>query len=658
MSHGMQPEDVYRLAGASDPDVSPDGSQIAYQRWWIDKDQNAYRGAIWVAAGDGSADRQLTQGERRDATPRWSPDGNWLAFTSNRGVHSTPAGAGKTPGGGEKPQPLQPDSPPAGGAEARRLTDGNEDVTQIAWSPDSTRIAFTRRVRDDSAAEEEDDRKRAPRRVTRLMYKRDSVGWLTGRRAHIFSVSVSDGAVTQLTDGDCEDGQPAWSPDGTTIAFSALRGERWDVEARNTIYVVPATGGDPVALTGTDSSASGPVYSPDGRHIAYYWAPEDGTDPHNGQVAVMGADGSGQRVLTAKLDRHCHPSSAPNRLLWEDGQIVFTVEDRGNRHLYAVPADGSAPPELLAGGEQVISETASRRAYIASTFTTFPELYVDGRRVSDITASLGDRQLAEAERFTAVSPDGTEVDAWLVRPAGFVPDGRYPFLLSIHGGPFTQYGTGFMDEFQMYAGAGYAVLFANPRGGSGREEAWGRAIRGPINGAGPGWGTVDYQDLMSVTDTALARFPFLDPERPGVLGGSYGGFMTSWIVSHTDRFRAAISERAFNNAVSAFGSSDIFWLFERQFGGPLWADSDAWRAMSPSAYAADIRTPLLIMHSEQDLRCDIEQGEHLFILLRLLGREVEMLRFPAESHELSRSGSPVHRVQRFEARLEWFGRYL
>jgi dipeptidyl aminopeptidase/acylaminoacyl peptidase len=298
--------------------------------------------------------------------------------------------------------------------------------------------------------------------------------------------------------------------------------------------------------------------------------------------------------------------------------------------------------------------------YTASTHDRPHELFSgDGRRITSVCDDfVAGRQLADVERFTAKSADGTEVEAWLVRPPGFDEGKRYPTLLTIHGGPFSQYGTGFFDEVQVYAGAGYCVLFSNPRGGSGYSEEWGRAIRGTGNGDGPGWGSVDYEDVMGVVDTALEQFPFLDADRLGVLGGSYGGFLTSWIVGHTKRFKAALSERSVNHLVSAFGSSDLFWIFERQFGGPMWENVDEWLRMSPATYARDIETPLLVVHSENDLRCNIEQGEHLFTLLRLLGKEVEMLRFPAEGHELSRSGSPLHRVQRFEAILEWFGRYL
>jgi dipeptidyl aminopeptidase/acylaminoacyl peptidase len=286
------------------------------------------------------------------------------------------------------------------------------------------------------------------------------------------------------------------------------------------------------------------------------------------------------------------------------------------------------------------------------------QLYNGEQRLTDVGRAFVDgRELVQPEHFTGISADGTELDAWLVRPAGFVPDKRYPTLLSIHGGPFSQYPSSFFDEFQVFAGAGYAVLYANPRGSSGYSEEWGRAICGPIAG-GPGWGTVDYEDVMGVVDTALDRYDCLDPERLGVIGGSYGGFMTSWIVSHTNRFKAACSERAVNHLLSAFGSSDLFWLFSRHFGGTPYDDMQAWLDRSPAAHATAIETPLLILHSEDDLRCNVEQAEHLFVALRLQRKPVELVRFPAEGHELSRSGSPVHRVTRFEVILEWFDRHL
>jgi dipeptidyl aminopeptidase/acylaminoacyl peptidase len=648
----MQPEDVYELASVSEPRISPDRRRVAYVVNRIDREENGYRAAIWVAPLDGSEEaRQFTSGERRDGSPRWSPDGRWLAFVSNRD------------GEEEKKAHGELYVLPADGGEPRRLTEGEEDVEWIAWSPDSQRIAFARRVRDE-AYEEEDERRRAPRRFTRVFYKLDSVGWTGDRRKHVFLVDL-DANERQLTNGDCEDDEPVWSADGSRIVFTSQRGARWDVELVDALYEleVDADGSEPKRLSPPDESASTASFSPDGSLIAYRHEPADGTYPHNSQIAVMRPDGSDRRILTASLDRQCTPFPLVREPVWDGDRIAFRVEDGGNVHIHTVLADGSGEPELLVGGEQSIGLydlVGGVLVYTASTSARPHELFGrEGTRLTSVAADFaGDRELAEAERFTAVSADGTEVDAWLARPPGFDESRRYPVLLEIHGGPFTQYDAGFFDEFQVYAGAGYCVLYSNPRGGSGHSEAWGRAIRGPGGNAGPGWGTVDYEDLMGVVDSALERFPFLDPDRLGVLGGSYGGYMTSWIVGHTNRFKAALSERAVNHLVSAFGSSDLFWVFERQFGGPMWENVDDWLRMSPATYARDIETPLLVVHSENDLRCNVEQGEHLFTLLRLMGKEVEMLRFPAESHELSRSGSPLHRVQRFEAILEWFGRYL
>jgi dipeptidyl aminopeptidase/acylaminoacyl peptidase len=644
----MLPSDVYELTGVVDPRISPDGKRVAYHVWWIDEEANDYRGAISVAALDGSEEpRVFTSGERRDAMPRWSPDGRWLAFVSNRGGdHKTPANLFLLP---------------AEGGEARKLTDLKESIESVEWSPDSTRLVLTARVRDEAYAEE-DDRKREPRRFARVFQKLDNVGFIGDRHKHLWVVDL-DGDVRQITGGDFEDDTPAWTPDGKRIVFAALRSENWDVELISRLYVVDADGGDPEQLTGDDASYARPAFAPDGR-LAFERTLEDGTEPRHSQIGVMDELGGEVRLLTSSLDRQCAPYPSIRGPVWDGDRVLFGVEDRGNTHVYAARADGAGEPERLVGGELSVGGFDARAGalvYVAGTHTTMRELYsgLEGRRITHVGKGFTDgRRLSEPERFTAVSPDGTEVDAWLVRPPDFDESRRYPVLLTIHGGPFTQYGTGFFDEVQVYAGGGYCVLFSNPRGGSGYTEDWGRAIRGPGNGAGPGWGTVDYEDLMGVVDTALERFPFLDAERLGVLGGSYGGFMTSWIVSHTQRFKAALSERAVNHLVSAFGSSDVFWIFERQFGGPMWEHVDEWLRMSPATYARDIETPLLIVHSENDLRCNVEQGEHLFTLLRLLGKQVEMLRFPAESHELSRSGAPVHRVQRFEAILDWFGRYL
>jgi dipeptidyl aminopeptidase/acylaminoacyl peptidase len=293
------------------------------------------------------------------------------------------------------------------------------------------------------------------------------------------------------------------------------------------------------------------------------------------------------------------------------------------------------------------------------------ELYVfDGdkeRRLTSFGSSFSaDRPLSAPERFTATSTGGSEVEAWVMRPSDFVPGIRYPTLVNIHGGPFSQYGNKFFDEFQLQAAAGYVVVYCNPRGSSGYTEAWGRAIRWPECDVDPGggWGSVDYDDIMAVVDESIARFDFIDSDRMGVLGGSYGGYMTSWIISRNDRFKAACSERAVNDLLNLEHDSDIASMFADYVGVGHIDDAEPYRRQSPITHVKSINTPVLIIHSESDLRCPISQGESLFVALRLQRRPVEFVRFPGEGHELSRSGSPSHRVQRAEIILDWFDRHL
>jgi dipeptidyl aminopeptidase/acylaminoacyl peptidase len=641
----MVPGDVYALTGASDPRLDPSGTTVAFPIWSIDRQTNEYRANIWIASADGAeAPRRFTTGERRDGSPRWSPDGTMLAFVSAR----------------KEKEPSQLYVIPVHGGEPTRLTDLNEDVQDPVWSPDGTQIVFASRLRDE-AYEEEDARRRKPRRITRLHYKLDNEGWTVDRRTHLFVVPADgSGEPRMLTEGDFENLSPSWSPDGTRIAFVSMRAEDWDTALVEDIFVVPAAGGTPEQLTPGDAAYAAPVWAPDGRRLAYRYTPGPYDWPRHTQIGVLDVETRAMRILTEVLDRQCGPYPHVREPLWDGNRIVFGVEDHGNVHVYGVDADGSSAPELLVGGERVVRGFDARNGtvvHVSTTPTTFPELFVGERRVTALTDAF-EPELVDAERFTAFSTDGSEVDAWLVRPHGFDPAKRYPVLLNVHGGPFTQYGNGFFDEFQVQAGAGYAVVYANPRGSSGYSEEWGRAIRGPIAGAGPGWGTVDYEDLMATMDEALRRYEFLDGDRAGVLGGSYGGYMTSWIVGHTNRFKTAISERAVNSLFTASGSSDFFWAFIGMFGGDAWTHTDAYLRHSPATYAEDIETPLLIAHSENDLRCNVEQAEHLFIRMRLLGKEVELVRFPEESHELSRSGSPVHRVMRFELILEWWSRSL
>ena len=637
----MLPEHVYELTGVSDPRIGPDG-RVVYVVWKADRDANDYLTSLWLY--EEGRHRRLTDPKKKASVPRWSPDGRHLAFTSNRDTER-----------------MQLFVMPMEGGEALRLTDLTGDVTDITWSPDSSTICFACRE-PDAAYEQEDDRKREPRRISRLWYKLDDEGWLVDRVKHLYVVAAdgSDGAQA-ITKGECHDAAPAWSPDGKRIAFASMRHDDWDIVPAQDIYTVEPGNGEPVRVTSTDGWCDLPTWSPDGAEIAYLYTPGLFDDPRHGQIAVTDASSGGRRLLTSALDRNCAPYPPPRAPSWDGEYIYFCVEDRGNTPLYRVTGDGSREPEVVVGGDQWVTAfdvRDDRVVHTATDPTTLSELFDDGARVTDVGGPFVETTSPIApERFTAVSSDGHEVEAWVVRPAGFDETQRYPVLLNIHGGPFTQYGNRLFDEFQVYAAAGYVVLYSNPRGSSGYSENDGRAIRGPVQG-GPGWGTVDYDDLMAVVDTALERFSFCDPERLGVMGGSYGGFMTSWIVAHTDRFKAACSERAVNNWFSMHGSSDLGWIFKGYFGAFAWEATDAYLKHSPITYVTEIRTPMLILHSEEDHRCPIEQAEQLFTSLRLLKRDVEFVRFPAEGHELSRSGSPFHRFRRFEILLDWFDRKL
>ena len=633
--------DVYELTSVSDPRIAPDG-RVAFVVTTIDRDQNEYLPSIWLRDGDSS--RCLTDPSKKSASPRWSPDGSKLAFLSNRDTDK-----------------MQLFVMPMTGGEPSRLTALKTDVEELSWSADGTQIAFSTREQD-SAYEEDDDKKREPRRITRLFYKLDNEGWIVDRPRHLYSVSVdgSDGPGT-LTKGEFQDSFPAWSPDGTRIAFAALRTDDWDVQPAQDIYLIDRQGGEPTRVTSSEGTCQYPTWSPDGSRIAFTYTPGIYDDPRHGQVAIVDIATGEMTILTTGLDRNCAIYPPIREVAWDGDHIYFCVEDHGDTHLYRVRDDGSREPELVVGGDLWVTGFDARNGRVvhtSTTDTTQPELFDGDSQLTEFGDGFNrSKDLVAPERFTATSADGYEVEAWIMKPPGLELGARCPVLLNIHGGPFTQYGNHFFDEFQVYASAGYAVVYSNPRGSSGYSEEEGRAIRGPIEG-GPGWGTVDYEDVMAVIDTAVERFDFCDPERLGVMGGSYGGFMTSWIVGHTDRFKAACSERAVNNWFSMQGSSDLGYVFKGYFGAFAHEEPEAWMKHSPITYASNITTPLLILHSETDLRCPIEQAEQLFAVLRLLRRDVEFVRFPAEGHELSRSGSPRHRVRRFEIVLDWFDRKL
>jgi dipeptidyl aminopeptidase/acylaminoacyl peptidase len=439
------------------------------------------------------------------------------------------------------------------------------------------------------------------------------------------------------------------------------------------LYLVDVEGEHAGALrrvTGESSTSySHPSFSPDGTRVAVL-AEEAVLVPSFGRVAVVPAAGGEPTVLTGDLDRQAAPFVGVRAPIWRgDDALVFAVEEHGTQPLFTVGTDGTVAPEPVLGGTRAVvgyDEAGGTLAVVATSPTERPELSVlrggVERRLTSFSAAFHrDRPTAAPEHLRVPSPGGGEIDVWVLRPRTPAGD-RVPVLLSVHGGPMTQYPTAWFDEFALWSGAGYAVVWCNPHGSTGDTEAFLRAIR-PAESEqvpGTGWGGVDAEDVLAALDAALAHDPSLDPQRVGVLGGSYGGFMTTWLVSHTDRFAAACSERAANNLLSLeWGGSDAAGFFRYEFGGLTHLDRpDLYTRLSPITHVADIHTPMLLLHSDDDLRCPPEQADQLYLALRLLGREVEYWRFPDEGHELSRGGSPRHRVQRAEILLDFFARHL
>lgn len=640
----MDPRDLARIHVASDPQISPDGARVAFVVTTLSEEKDAYLSNVWVVDTAGGPPRRFTSGPKRDTTPRWSPDGRWLAFLSER----------------EARQKTQVYVMPADGGEPVKLTSFANGVSDLDWAPDSARLCLVSRVGGWQEPEDEEDKQKSkpPRRITTLKHKLNGEGFTHDRRSHLFLVDRAGGEPVQLTDGDWNDVEPSWSPDGSAIAFVSARHEERDRDNVSDVWLVPVGGGEPRRVTDSAGPVAGPRFSPDGREIAYVGQRFRNEAGRNNRVFLAPGAGGPPRCLTEALDRNCH---APLQWIDHGTALAFLVDERGNVPLYRVSRSGQA--ERVVGGDRQLSAFSAsadgERITFAASRPTYPsEVFVarsDGsgeHQVTDFNRNWNAEVWRSEPEHFQFERAGFVVDAWVMRPAGYQSGRRYPTLLNVHGGPMAQYGNVFFDEFQVYAAAGYAVVYTNPRGSQGVGEEFTRAVVGD-------WGGGDFLDVMTALDEAQRRFDFIDPDRLGVLGGSYGGFMTSWIIGHSDRFKAACSERAVNNLISMYGTSDISPRFpEMQLGGSLWENFDAYWERSPMAYAPRVSTPVLIIHSENDLRCPIEQGEQYFLNLKRLGKEAEFVRFPDESHELSRSGKPRHRVERFQIILDWFQRYL
>ncbi|HEY2888867.1 MAG TPA: S9 family peptidase, partial [Candidatus Limnocylindrales bacterium] len=678
MPRPPRPDDLYRLRVAAEPRLSPDGRHAVVTLQAVAPGFDGYRDALWIVPTDGSAaPRQLTLGARHDHHPRFSPDGSTLAFISDRRslIEDEMAWPKREPKDREDLQQVHLLS--LDGGEARRLTDLPRGVDALEWSPDGKRLVVVSSSHGASAVD--DDRRRGIDRtwkpgtppqsdyrfIDRLDYMLNGAGFTYDRIPHLWLVDVGTGAATRLTDGRAPDREPAWSPDGKRIAFSSNRRRDADIlSSRLDIHVVDVRTRAVTAVTrGPRSMFMAPAWLPDGRTIAALGHRLEGGAGSRNDVWLFAADGrdastTGGRNLSAAHD--LMPGSGMGSDVTR-GEAPVLIPSKGGRWLHlSAPIDGAyelwrirvtdGQLERLTEGHHYVSgwhavpgstghgRGGTRIAYLRSTPTEPPDLWLldtggsvssKPRRLTRFNeAILDELDLRQPiERHSTV--DGHDVQGWFL-PAG---DGPRPLVVEIHGGPHTLYGWAPELEFQILAAAGIGVYYCNPRGSEGYGQAFNDANHRD-------WGPGPMRDVLAGVD-ALVADGLADPQRLGVTGGSYGGYLTNWIVGHDQRFRAAMTCRCVSDMSILFATGDISggdWP-QLEFESTPWTDPVYYREISPITYADAIRTPLLIQHSEKDIRTTIAQAEALFTVLRSYRRPVRLLRVPEETHELTRSGT-------------------
>lgn len=662
MPQPIGPDIAYRLQSVADPALAPDGSRLVFTHSQTDPETLESRSRLRILdlpdtdpAAVANTARDFTAGPK-DGSARFSPDGQTIAFLR------AAAAAG----------PRQIWLIPVNGGEARQLTHAPGGVIDLAWSPDSRRLVYVADCNPDAPAAAADSATAAIPKVSvvrRIRYRYDGLGWRGDAHFHLFIVDATTGDARQLTDGDWDDFLPAWSPDGRRIAFVSGRRLDRDARAMTEAYVLELNGAGPNTAPDCWSADLGSVgaltWSPDSRQLLAAASPLPGGLGLWQSLLYILAPEQQPRPITDDSIRPVVgiPAITPNpELAWySDGRIRFLGESRGQSWLMQTDAAGGPVQKLAGGGMQsaalALDSGGQRAALIANT----PQSPADLRRIdlpsgrdTQLTdynrAYLAEHPPARLEKFT-LERDGLEIESRLYFPPDFDPARRYPLILEIHGGPNGAFYDAFSPLHQVLATNGYITLAVNPRGSSTYGVDFMQAVVSD-------WGGEDYLDLMAAVDAVTAR-PYVDAARLGIHGYSYGGYMTSWVIGHTRRFRAAVIGAPCIDLVSMYGTSDIGVSFgEVQWGGSPMDNFEELVRRSPLTYAAQVETPALLLHGEADHRCPISQSEAYFVHLQRQGKTVELVRFPGGSHAFPRQGHPKLRQEYLARTLDWFNRYL
>ncbi|NUL83019.1 MAG: S9 family peptidase [Armatimonadetes bacterium] len=657
-------EDLYRVRLASDPNIAPDGSAVVFVNKRIDAEKNKYFSNLFmIREGRTFA---FTNGDWSDSSPRWSPDSSQIAFVSNRNKPGSQVYIIKADGGEAQP--------------VTKMAEGA--ISEIAWSPDGSKLAFTyRSVAAEWNEEAKEERKKKglsnpPMKVTKTFYRLDGDGYFIDQRFHLYVIDLASGETKQLTDGDLyEEGDLAWSPDGSKIAFiSNRKPDPYADPGFDDIWTVSPNGGEPTKIDSPDGPKGGLAWSPNGEALAYagHEYPDDSWGIRNVRLWTLNLRTGEAKSHTDSIDNSLGVNSLTDmrefgggsKVVWsaDSASVYFLLSEMGSVRIYRSDLQGGhvclTPGDHDVSGFSVASNGSV--AFAVGTSVSPHEIAVakpagnslDTIYQTDLNgAFLSEVNVARPEAFHVVADDGVAVHGWIMRPPDFDPNRKYPTILMIHGGPSAMYGNCFFHEFQSTAAQGFVVVYTNPRGGKGYGEAFVSAIKGD-------WGNRDYNDLMQVTDW-VSNLPYVDADRMGVAGGSYGGYMTTWIVGHTDRFKTAVADRVVTNLVSMAGGSDFPQIPDRYWPGNAWSETETLRKCSPLTYAANVKTPHLLVHSEGDLRCPIGQADEWYSAMKRLGVEIVYVRYPVESsHGLSRSGPPDLRIHRLTQYIDWWNNRL